>query len=258
MSVTPRFLATLLLLATPAAFAGNTLLTVNGKAVDRAQLDFVIKEQVRQGRPASPELARQAREELVTREVLAQEAERRLGDSESLRTRIDFMRQQALVNALREDFFLRTQPADAEVRKIYDDLTARAGEREYRVRHILLESEDQAKALLAQIGKGARFEDLAKIHSKDTDSAAAGGLLDWTVRGQFAPAFAAVLPQLTRGRVSEAPVQTSAGWHLIRLDDVRAAAPPRFDDVKPRIVEALIEQKWRQYVKDLQAGAVVR
>ena len=246
------------LVALPAVAATDTVVTVNGRPVPRAQLDFIIKEQIRQGRPASPDLSRQAREELIGREVLAQEAERKLGRSEALKTRIEFMRQQALLNALREDFFLNTQPADAEVRKVYDTLSSRAGEREYRVRHILVADEAQAKSLQDQLGKGARFEDLAKAHSKDSDSAPAGGLLEWTPEGQFSPEFAAVLPQMTRGKVADAPVRSGAGWHLIRLEDVRPAQPPRFEDVKPRIVESLIEQKWRSYVKELQARAVVK
>jgi peptidyl-prolyl cis-trans isomerase C len=230
-----RLLVTILvaLLALPAVAATDTVVTVNGRAVPRAQLDFIIKEQIRQGRPASPDLSRQAREELIGREVLAQEAERKLGRSEALKTRIEFMRQQALLNALREDFFLNT-------------------------RHILVGDEAQAKSLHEQLGKGARFEDLAKAHSKDSDSAPAGGLLEWTPEGQFSPEFAAALPQMTRGKVGDAPVRSGAGWHLIRLEDVRPAQPPRFEDVKPRIVESLIEQKWRSYVKELQARAVVK
>lgn len=251
------------LLAVCACSAANaqttdTIATVNGKAIPRSQLDFIIKEQVRQGRPATPELSRQARDELVSREVLAQEAERKLGKSEALTVRVEFMRQQAMINALREDFFVSTKPSEAEIRKVYDDLANRAGEREYRVRHILVEQEAQAKALIQQLGKGARFDELAKNQSRDRDSAPAGGLLEWTVEGGFAPEFAGLLPTLSRGKVADAPLRTSAGWHVIKLEDVRPAQPPRFDDVKPRILESLIERKWRAYIQDLQARAVVK
>lgn len=242
----------------PLAAATDTLATVNGKTVPRARLDFVIKEQVRQGRPATPELSRQARDEVIVREVLAQEAERKLAGSEALRARMEFMQQQALVNALREDFFLNSHPTADEVRKAYDSITTRAGERDYRVRHILVEQEAQARALIEQINGGARFEDLAKTQSRDRDSAPAGGLLAWAPEGGFAPEFAAALPRMSRGSVATAPVRSSAGWHVIRLEDVRPAQPPAFDDVKPRIVESLIERKWRDYVQSLRTRAVIK
>lgn len=242
----------------PLAAATDTLATVNGKTVPRARLDFVIKEQVRQGRPATPELSRQARDEVIVREVLAQEAERKLAGSEALRARMEFMQQQALVNALREDFFLNSHPTADEVRKAYDSITTRAGERDYRVRHILVEQEAQARTLIEQINGGARFEDLAKTQSRDRDSAPAGGLLAWAPEGGFAPEFAAALPRMSRGSVATAPVRSSAGWHVIRLEDVRPAQPPAFDDVKPRIVESLIERKWRDYVQSLRTRAVIK
>lgn len=246
------------LLLAPQAFAADAVATVNGKAVPRARLDFVIKEQVRQGRPATPELSQKAREEVIVREVLAQEAERKLAGSETLKARLDFMQQQALVNALREDFFLNARPTDAEVRKVYDAVSNRAGERDYRVRHILVDDEAQAKALIAKIHGGARFEELARTQSKDRDSAPAGGLLAWTPEGGFAPEFAAALPRLSRGSVAAAPVRTGAGWHVIKLEEVRPAQPPAFDEVKPRIVESLIEQQWRDYVQSLRTRAVIK
>jgi peptidyl-prolyl cis-trans isomerase C len=252
-------LAALTACITPPALAADApVATVNGRPVARTQLDFIIKEQVRKGRPASTELSRIAREELIGREVLAQEAERRLGQSEAVRTRIEFMRQQALINALREDFFLNTQPSEAEVRKLYDSLSDRAGEREYRVRHILVSDEGSAKRLQDELARGARFEDLARAHSKDIDSASSGGLLEWTLQGQFSPEFAAVLPTMTRGRTSDSPVRSPAGWHLIRLEDVRPAQAPQLADVRPRLIESIIEQKWRDYVKALRARATVK
>lgn len=238
--------------------ATDSMAIVNGKPVPRSRLDFVIREQVRQGRPATPEMSRQARDEVIVREVLAQEAERKLAGSEALKARLDFMQQQALVNALREDFFLTTQPSDGEVRKVYDSIAHRAGERDYRVRHILVDDEVQAKALIEKLNSGARFDELAKAQSRDRDSAPSGGLLAWTPEGGFAAEFAAVLPRLSRGSMASAPVRTTAGWHVIRLDDVRPAQPPAFDEVKPRIVESLIEQKWRDYVKSLRTRALIK
>ncbi|WP_439537010.1 peptidylprolyl isomerase [Methyloversatilis sp.] len=238
--------------------ASDTVATVNGRAVPRAQLDFIIKEQVRQGRPATPELSGKAREEVISREVLAQEAERKLGQSEALRTRLEFMRQQALINALREDFFLNTRPTEAELRSLYDGMATQVGERDYRVRHIVVEQESQAKALIDQLKRGARFEELAQAQSKDRDSGPSGGLLDWTPEGAFSPEFAAALPTLTRGKVAAQPVKSSAGWHVVKLEDVRPAQRPKFEDLQPRLAESLIEQKWRAYLNDVRARAVVK
>jgi len=238
--------------------ASDTIATVNGRAIPRAQLDFIIKEQVRQGRLATPELSGRAREEVISREVLAQEAERRLGQSEALQTRLEFMRQQALINALREDFFLNARPAEAELRTLYDGLATQVGERDYRVRHIVVEQEAQAKALIDQLKRGARFDELAQTHSKDRDSGTSGGLLEWTPEGAFSPEFAAALPTLTRGKVATQPVKSSAGWHVVKLEDVRPAQRPKFEDLQPRLAESLIEQKWRAYLQDVRARAVVK
>lgn len=238
--------------------ASDAVALVNGKPVPQARVDLILKEQIRQGKPATPELSRQAREEAIAREVLSQEAARKLNGSEALKARLDFMQQQALVNALREDFFLNTRPGDEEVRKVYDSLSARAGERDYRVRHILVDQEAEARALIEKLNGGARFEDLARTHSRDRDSAPAGGLLAWTPEGSFAPGFGDRLPKMGRGSLAPDPVRTRAGWHVIKLEDVRPSRPPAFDEVRPRIAESLIEQKWREYVQGLRSRAVVK
>lgn len=258
----PRLRAQALILATllgaVPAQAADAIATVNGRPVPRAQLDILLKEVLRQGRGASVEVSGQAREELIGREVLAQEAERTLGTSPALQAQVDFMRQQALINALREQFFLNTRPSEAELREAYAGLARRAGARELQVRHILVAQEAQAQALITQIKQGAAFEALARSQSRDTASAAAGGLLDWTPEGAFAPAFAAGLDGLAAGQAAARPVQTAAGWHVLRLEAARPAQPPTFEAVRPRLVDAAIERRWRSYVAELRAKARVQ
>lgn len=247
-----------LLLGSTQVAAVDALATVNGRPIPRAQLEVLIKELTRQGRGAPLDVAGKAREELIGREVLAQEAERKFGPSPALKAQIEFMRQQALINALREDFFVSTKPSEAQLREVYEERVRKAGARELRVRHILVGQEGQAQALITQIQQGAAFDTLAQAQSKDQASAASGGLLGWTPEGAFAPEFGAALNGLPPGRLAAKPVKTTAGWHVIRLDEVRPAQPPKFEEVRPQLVDTVIQQQWRAHVQDLRARAQVR
>ncbi|MFN7834299.1 MAG: peptidylprolyl isomerase [Burkholderiaceae bacterium] len=245
-------------LMTGSAFAQNIAI-VNGRAVPKARADFFVKEQTRQGQPDSPELQKMVREELINREVMQQEAERKgLATGESVKQQLDLMRQAVVLNALREDFFTKNKPTDGELKSEYDKLKSQFGDKEYRARHILVETEEQAKSLIEQLKKGAKFEDLAKANSTDTGSAQNGGDLDWSTPASYVPEFSAGLAKLEKGKYSDTPVKSSFGHHIIRLDDVRDAKIPAFDEVKAQIAQSLMAQKWRKYQADARAKATVK
>ena len=131
------------------------------------------------------------------------------------------------------------------------------GGKENRARHILVEKEDEAKAVIANLKKGQKFEDLAKKQSKDPGSGANGGDLDWASAGSYVPEFSQAMVKLNKGQVTDVPVKTQFGWHVIRVDDVREAQLPKFEEVRPQIAQQLQQQKLAQFQQDLRTKAKI-
>jgi peptidyl-prolyl cis-trans isomerase C len=200
----------------------------------------------------------QLREEVIAREIFVQEAQARgLDTTEDFKNQVEMNRQTILIRELFADFQKKNPVTDEEIKAEYDRFAAANAGKEYRARHILVEKEDQAKALIAQIKKGAKFEDLAKKNSKDPGSGANGGDLDWANAGSYVKEFSDALVTLTKGKVSETPVKTQFGYHVIRLDDVREAQLPKFDEVKPQIAQQMQQQKIGKYQEELRAKAKI-
>ena len=147
--------------------------------------------------------------------------------------------------------------SDAEVKAEYDRFVKQSGDKEYHVRHILLENEADAKAVIAKLKGGAKFEDLAK-QSKDTGTANSGGDLDWAVPAAFPPEFAAGFTGLQKGGVTENPVKTANGFHVIKLDDTRAAKLPTLAELKPQISDSLVQKKLEAYKEQMVKKAKVQ
>ena len=239
------------------AWAQNAAI-VNGKAIPKAQVDEFVKALTAQGRPDTPELRTAVRDELIARELFVQEAERKgLPRNPEVQRQLDNAKQQILIQALIRDYLKANPITDAEIKAEYDKLVAQSGGKEYRVRHILVETEAQAKQIIDQLKKGAKFEDLAK-QSKDTGSAANGGDLDWNAPGTFVKPFSEAMVKLEKGKMTETPVQTQFGWHVIRLDDVRDTKPPPLEQVKPQIQQELERRKVQEYQKELRAKAKIQ
>ena len=135
----------------------------------------------------------------------------------------------------------------------YDDLVKGAGgNREYHLHHILVSDEQQAKDLIAKIKAGAKFEDLAKQYSKDPGSGKNGGDLDWSDPKAYVPEFAAAAQKLQKGQMTDTPVKTQFGWHIIRVDDIRDIAPPPLEQVKQQIAQQLVQQKLQAFEEGLR------
>ena len=240
------FLAAVLALA-PAVVAAQNLAVVNNKPIPKAKADAVIAQLVRQGQQDSPELQSAVRDDLISREILMQEAEKKgLAADPDVQAALDKQRQQVLISALAQDYFKANAPSDAEVRAQYDLLVKETGGKEYETRHILVEKEADAKAIIAKLKTGAKFEDLAK-QSKDPGSAANGGDLGWAPASTYVKEFGDALVKLKKGEVTQTPVKTQFGYHVIRLDDTRDAKIPSFDEAKPQIANAMMSnQQWQQ------------
>ena len=247
--------------AKPAAKPGarpGTLATVNGVAIPNARADLMVLQQQARGTPDSAELRDMVREELVNRELIAQEAQRAgITRQSEVQTQVELARQEIVVSAYLRDWTRRNPITDADVQKEYDRAKAAHGDKEYKARHILVSTEDEAKALIAQLKKGGKFEDLASKNSKDSGSATRGGDLDWNVPATYDKQFSDAMTKLEKGKYTEAPVKTRFGFHIIQLDDVRPAKFATLAEVKPRIQQALVQNKIQELVKGLRAKAKV-
>ncbi|MEY4027487.1 MAG: hypothetical protein RLZZ329_1207 [Pseudomonadota bacterium] len=245
------------LLAVPAL--AQNLAVVNGKPVPSSRVNALKQQVEASGRPVTPEVLAQIKEELIAREVFMQEAKKRgLDASDEYKTQIELARQTILIRQLFADFQKKNPVTDADIKGEYDKFVAANGGKEYRARHILVEKEDEALALIAQIKKGGSFEDLAKKASKDPGSGANGGDLDWAAAGSYVPEFSGAMVKLDKGQMTDTPVKSQFGFHIIRVDDVREAQLPKLEEVKPQIAQQLQQQKLSSFQDALRAKAKIQ
>jgi peptidyl-prolyl cis-trans isomerase C len=251
-----RYCALALALAAGAVSAQNVAI-VNGKAVPKARVEALLASVKARGQQITPEMEEQAKQAVITREIFAQEAERRgLAAGDSFKHRMDYVRTEVLMNEL----MVQAQKelvTDAEVKAEYDKFAAANAGKEYRARHILVEKEDEAKKLIADIKKGGKFDDLAKKNSKDPGSGANGGDLDWANPGSYVKEFSDAMVKLNKGQMTDAPIKSQFGWHIIRVDDVRESQIPSFEEVKPQITQQMGQQRMAKFQQDLRAKAKV-
>ncbi|MDD0837564.1 peptidylprolyl isomerase [Curvibacter sp. HBC61] len=243
-------------LALPAS--AQNIAIVNGKAVPKSRADALALQVTRSGRPVTPELEGQIKEEVIAREIFMQEAQKwSLDTSDEYKTQLELARQTILIRELFSEYQKKNPVTDEETKAEYDKFVAANGGKEYKARHILVEKESEAKDIIARLKKGAKFEDIAKKQSKDPGSGAKGGDLDWANPGNYVKEFTEALLKLNKGQTTEAPVQSQFGWHIIRLDDVRQAQLPKYEEVKPQIAQQLQQQKLAKFQEDLRAKAKV-
>ena len=249
--------AAVLVASVPAAWAQNVAI-VNGKAVPKARVEALMEQVKRSGRPVTPEMEGQIKDEVIAREIFMQEAQSRgLDATDDFRSQVELARQSILIRELFGDYQKKNPVTDDQVKAEYDRFAAANSGKEYKARHILVEKEDQAKAIIAQLKKGGKFDEIAKKSSKDPGSGANGGNLDWANPSSYVKEFSEALVALTKGKMTEAPVKTQFGYHIIRLDDVRDAKLPSFDEVKPQISQQLLQQKMAKFQEELRAKAKI-
>lgn len=239
------------------AFAQNAAI-VNGKPVPKARMDMLSQQLAAAGRPVTPEMQTQLREEVIAREVFMQEAQKKgLDATDDFKAQMELARQAILIRQLFEDFRKNNPVSDGEVKAAYDKLVAANSGKEYKARHILVATEDEAKKIIADLKKGAKFEDLAKKLSKDPGSGANGGDLDWTNPAGLVPEFSQAMVKLKKGETTQAPVKSEFGWHVIRLDDVREQSFPKLEEIKAQLSQQLQQQKLQEYQQSLREKAKV-
>jgi len=244
------------LVAAP-AFAQNVA-TVNGKPIPAAKVDQIVKQVVAQGKQAdSPQLREAIKKDLINREVMIQEAEKQgVANRPDVKIALDNARQSIVINAMLQDYVKKNPVKDADIKAEYDKYKAQVGDKEYHARHILVATEDEAKAIIAKLKAGGKFEELAK-QSKD-GSAANGGDLDWASAASYVPEFSAAMVKLNKGQITETPVKTQFGYHVIKLEDTRAAKVPGFDEVKQQVAESIQQRRLAAYRDELAKKAKIQ
>ncbi len=249
--------AAMLAAMAPAALAQNVAI-VNGKAVPKSRVDTLVQQVSRSGRPMTPEIEKQIKDEVIAREIFIQEAQKQgLDATDEFKTQMELARQTLLIRELFTNYQKANPVAEADLKAEYDKFAAANSGKEYHAYHILVEKESEAKAIIAQLKKGGKFEEIAKKSSKDPGSGAKGGDLDWANAGNYVPEFSEALTKLAKGKTTETPVKTQFGYHIIRLDDVRDAQLPKFQDVKPQIEKQLQQQKMAKYQEEMRAKAKI-
>ncbi len=245
------------MMSASAMAAPDTFVTVNGVAVPQSLANVFMAEQKAQGAPDTPELKKAVREELIRRELLIQQAKKAGIDKKpEIAAQADAARQAFLVRAYVQDYVAKNPISDAVLKAEYDKIKAQLGNTEYKARHILVVGEEDAKAIIANLKKGAKFEELAK-QSIDPGSKDNGGDLGWASAGNFVKPFSDALVSLSKGKFTETPVKTEFGFHVILLEDSRPLAIPPFDEIKPRLLQQAQGQQINKMVEGLRAKAKV-
>jgi peptidyl-prolyl cis-trans isomerase C len=240
------------------AQSGSTMAKVNGVAVPQSRLEFIIKARASQGQPDTPEARKNLREDLITEEVIAQEAKKKgLDKDPDFITQLDMARQSALVRAYQIDYIKNHPVSDEELKKEYETVKAQMGDKEYKAHHILVGSEAEAKDIIAKIKKGTKLEKIAQEKSLDTGSKSKGGELEWSPAASYVQPFAEALTKLKKGELTDQPVQTQFGWHVIRLDDVRPLKIPPFEEIKQNLAQRVLQRQFASSVNDLRSKAKV-
>jgi peptidyl-prolyl cis-trans isomerase C len=244
--------------AAAATSAGSGRVVVNGVVIPQSRIDAMNRELSAQGQPDTPERHNAVKDELVNREVIAQAAQRRgLDKNPDVAAQMEMARQAVLVRALFEDEVKKNPITDAQLEAQYTQFKGSMGSNEYKVRHILVDKEDDAKAIIAELNKGGDFAKIAKDKSKDPGSKDNGGDLDWGPSARYVKPFADAVTSMQKGQTTSAPVKTDFGYHVIRLDDVRPLQVPPFSELKEQFRQRAQQQQIQKLVMDLRSRAKV-
>ena len=241
----------------PAFAADKSAAMVNGASIPQSRIDMRIKTAAAQGQPDTPELRKAVREDLINLEVLSQTAKKLGLDKDGeVKAQIEIAKQSILAGAFVQDFAKKNPISDDLLKKEYKNLKTSVGSKEYKARHILVETEAEAKSIISKLGKKAKFEKLA-AKSKDVGSAERGGELDWAVPSNYVAPFSNAMTTLKKGEYTKEPVKSQFGWHIIKLDDIRDLKVPPFEELKGQLQQRMQQQSVQKEVSALRAKSKI-
>jgi peptidyl-prolyl cis-trans isomerase C len=240
------------------AFAADTVATVNGKPIKSSWVDYITKDAVAHGQKSSDNMRAAIINELVGSELAYQEAVKQgLDKNPDVLANQELTNRKVIVNAYLQDFMKKNPVTDADTKAAYEDYKKELGDKEYNARHILVKTEAEAKDIIAQLGKGGDFAKIAKEKSLDPGSKDKGGDLGWFSPAGMVKPFSDAVVGLKKNAVTDAPVQTQFGWHVIKLIDSRAAQVPSYEKVKDGLERNLQQRKLEKMMLGLKDKAKI-
>jgi len=239
----------------PAVSKEDAVASVNGVYISKKTLATLEKE-ISERSHGQDFPQEQLLEELIQRELLVQQAlQKGLDKTPEVIERLETVKNSLLSQAALQDYLKANPVSDEEIKAEYDSKMAEMGD-EYKARHILVKTEDEAKKIIAELEKGGDFQELAKKYSIDP-AGSEGGDLGWFTADRMVPPFSEAVIAMENGKFSKEPVQTQFGWHIILREESRAITPPPFDAVKDQIRPMLQRQKAQTMIQNLRNGAKV-
>jgi peptidyl-prolyl cis-trans isomerase C len=245
--------------APQSAAAPPPVATVNGSPISRSEFDLFVKD-ILQGKKQelTAEQKDQVLDDLINMQLLADQAEKDgLQNDPDTLAQLHLLHMRVLADAESQKYIKALQPSDADLKAEYETAIAAMDKTEYKARHILVASKEDGESIIKKLKGGAKFEDLAKSQSTDTGSKNSGGELGWFTTSRMVKPFADAVVALKKGEITQEPVQTQFGWHVIQLEDTRDKTPPPFDQVKPQLTNQVIRKKLQAYVADLKKNAKI-
>ncbi|MCH9639888.1 MAG: peptidylprolyl isomerase [Betaproteobacteria bacterium] len=231
---------------------------VNGVEIPSSRLELMVNASVAQGQVDGPEMRRALRENLIAEEIIAQEAlKNKLEQDPEVIAQLEVARQAVLVRAYQADYIRNNIVSDETLQKEYEILKVQMGNQEFKARHILVESESEAKEIIASLKKRGDFVKIAAEKSIDEGSKNEGGVLNWSPSAAYVRPFAEALASLEKGQLTDEPVHTSFGWHVIELMDTRPMEIPPFEEVKQNIQQRILQREFAEVVQELRSKAKV-
>jgi peptidyl-prolyl cis-trans isomerase C len=235
----------------------ESVATVNGKAITKSEFDLYV---ANVGQQAGREIPAEQRAELLDQyigmKLAAAEAEKAgVAKEKKVEDQLALARLNVVVDAGLQKYLEAHPVSDAELKPEYDAQVAQMP-REYHARHILVEDKDTADAIVKQLKGGADFAKLAETKSKDSSNKS-GGDLGWFTLDTMVKEFSEAVVKLEPGKITEVPVHSQFGWHVIKLEEARAPNAPAFDQVKDRVKMLVQRKKLQTYLEDLRKNAKV-
>jgi peptidyl-prolyl cis-trans isomerase C len=228
---------------------------VNGVTIPQARAEALIRELSRQGRQDSPELRNVVRQELINRELMSQAAMKLgLEKQSDVKAQLDIMRQNVLVGAFLNEMAKKHPATEDAIKAAHERFKDSPAANEYKAHHILVGSETEAKDLIGKIRAGEEFAKVASASSKDPGSKSKGGDLGWAAPASYVRPFAEALAKLKKGEMTDSPVQSNFGWHIIRLEDVR---PIAYETLKPQLQQLVVRENVQKAIEELRTAAKV-
>lgn len=243
---------------TSAAQAGEAVAVVNGASIGKDALDAYTKQRNASRPDAGPDDTKAALDELISREVIYQDAvSKGLDKKPEVIAELDNQKRNILANLAIRQHIESSPISDEAMKKEYETHLGTMATKEYKAKHVLVKTEDEAKAIIAELDKGGDFAKIAKEKSIDTGSGAQGGDLGWFDPKQMVKPFADAVISMQKGTYTKTPVQSQFGWHVILAEDSRDVAPPEFDKVKENMRGVMRNKQIKEYLEGLKAKAKV-